>query len=197
MATVGYTPHDLPLAYDTLIIGGVYTPGVAVVEKLSRAYKWDIKEGKGSNGGVTTFQGASIPKFSVTIKLWEPEHFTDWEDLCAMLRRSIEGTKVKALNISHPFLQQLDVNAVTVETIGQPTRAKEGDVLHTVTIDFLEYRPPKPTKAKSTATTPAGATDATKSPIGPPKPPPEPLTLEQLKDKLEASAATGFTEGLF
>lgn len=142
MAIVGYNPVETPEFYDHLIIAGVETPGVVKIDGASRPYKWDVKEGKGTSGGTTTFQGAGVPKVKVTLTMWLPEHFAAWDDLRTALQASLSKA-VTALDVLYPDLSELDIFSCVVEDIGQVKRVKQGDTLSTVDFSLIEYHPPK------------------------------------------------------
>lgn len=137
----GANPLDDAEIFDHIVIAGTTSPGVATVTGASRAYDWDVKKGKGSSGATVTFQGEPPAKFKVSLKLWRPEHFGAWDKLREILKTAQKGKKVEALDVVHPYLADLDVHAVVVETIGQLEHAGKG--LFTVEISLLEYKPPK------------------------------------------------------
>lgn len=158
------TPLDFPELYDTIIIAGMVAPGKATVSGVKRSWKIDKKEGKGSDGGTVTIQGKEIPEFEVTFTLWEQEHFEQWEQLQSILENA-SGAKSSALSISHPALERLRIVNVIVKEIGQLTPSKEGDVISTVKVGFVEYHP-----AKKAGGTPKKA-DTGNEDFGPPAPP--------------------------
>lgn len=156
-------PIDDPRAFDSVIIAGKESPGLAQVGEVSREYEWDVKVGKGAFGSTTTFTGRVPAKFSVMFTLWTQQHFSDWEDFVSRLK--YDPTKIRynpdtlfvsgvsAVDIFHPVLVNLDVNSVVVQKIGGLVHKGRG--VYTASIDFLEYYPPPKI---SVVATPAGST---------------------------------------
>ena len=156
-------PIDDPRAFDSVIVKGRESPGLAQVGDVSREYEWDVKVGKGAFGSTTTFTGRVPAKFSVTFTLWTQQHFSEWEDFVSSLK--YDPTKIKynpdtlyvsgvsAVDIFHPVLVNLDINSVVVQKISGLTHKGRG--VYTATIDFLEYYPPP---KLSVVATPAGST---------------------------------------
>ena len=182
-------PIDDPRAFDSVIIKGRESPGLAQVGDVSREYEWDVKVGKGAFGSTTTFTGRVPAKFSVTFTLWTQDHFSEWEDFVGMLK--YDPTKIKynpdtlyvsgvsAVDIFHPVLVNLDINSVVVQKISGLVHKGRG--VYTATIDFLEYYPPPKI---SVVATPAGST-----PIDGLAPDPKQQALEAQVAALTAEAA--------
>jgi hypothetical protein len=135
------SPVAVPDLYDFVVIDGQISPGIAVVTGCDRKYSWDVKAGKGNAGASTTFQGDEISKPKVEFLMWLDEHFEAWDNFVQILRRAV-GPKPNALTVVHPDFQENDISACTIDNIGQ--RVAKGRGLHSVTVSFLEYKPPKP-----------------------------------------------------
>lgn len=156
-------PIDDPRAFDSVIVKGRESPGLAQVGDVSREYEWDVKVGKGAFGSTTTFTGRVPARFAVTFTLWTQDHFSQWEDFVSSLK--YDPTKIKynpdtlyvsgvsAVDIFHPVLVNLDINSVVVQKISGLVHKGRG--VYTATIDFLEYYPPP---KLSVVATPAGST---------------------------------------
>ena len=156
-------PIDDPQAWDSVIIAGRQSPGLAQIGEVSREYEWDVKVGKGAFGSTTTFTGRVPAKFSVTFTLWTQQHFSAWEDFVERLKYNPAKIKinpetlwvsgVSPVDIFHPTLVLIDVNAVVIQKINSLVHKGRG--VYTASIDFLEYYPPP---RLSVVATPAGST---------------------------------------
>lgn len=156
-------PIKNPDVYDSITIAGIRSPGLAQVQSVSRSYSWDVKVGKGAFGSTTTFTGRVPAEFSVLFTLWRSAHFAQWSRLCsrlkynpAKIRYNIETrwvSGVDAVDIFHPSLAQLDINAVVVKKINGLTHKGKG--VWNTSIEFLEWFPPPKI---SVVSTPAGDT---------------------------------------
>lgn len=157
-------PFDNPTAYDKITLAGVDSPGIARIGDVKRNWEWDVKAGRGASGGVTTFVGRKPAQFSVRFEAWLREHFIAWKTFIQLFKYDAKLIRVnldtggvsgiKAVNIYHPALSDLDITACTTESIGGWVH--EGKGLWVRNVEFLEYLPPPPLPAIST---PAGATD--------------------------------------
>jgi hypothetical protein len=153
-------PFLNPEAYDTITIAGVRSPGKVTLSGHKRSEKWDVKDGDGQDGASTTRKGKTPSKFTATFELiYDPtigqDDFESWDGFLKILRKPIANGSPIALDIYHPDLAELDIKAVVVEGIGG--KSYEGNGKGKVTVDFLEYSPPKPKKAKSTAGSKGGS----------------------------------------
>lgn len=156
-------PIDDPQAWDSVIIAGRQSPGLAQIGDVAREYEWDVKVGKGAFGSTTTFTGRVPAKFSIAFTLWTQAHFSAWEDFVERLKYNPAKIKynpetlfvsgVTAVDIFHPALVELDINSVVVQKIGGLVHKGRG--VYTASIDFLEYYPPP---KLSVVATPAGST---------------------------------------
>src|SRR5262245_24486168 len=153
------SPLDTPELYDVVYLAGQALPGIAQVSAASRPYKWDAKQAKGSSGATTTYKSEDLAKIKVKLLLWLPEHIVARERPRVPLKSPHDVKQPSALDIQHPYLEELDIRSVVVEDLGQMEHSGKG--LFTVTISLLEYRPPK--KAGGT---PKGSKSAGNSPSG-------------------------------
>lgn len=132
-------PIDDPELWHTATIAGRDTPGLATVTGAKRPRKWDEKEGPGASGASLTYRGDRLVAPTLTLKLWEPEHFDEWEDLHAYLKPLVKG---KAVDFFHPSVEDLDVRSVVIEEIGQREMIEGSGGAATVAITLKEFRPP-------------------------------------------------------
>lgn len=140
-------------AWDFMMINGFPTPGKCEISDLKRAFGWDKKKGKGTQGVSVSYTGKDFCEFKATFWLWTPLHFAVWGSLVEILKyRPDKGIKPSALSVVHPALAPLDVSAVVIQHIGALEHQGEG--LFKVEISFLEWAPPPPVPVASPAKPP-------------------------------------------
>ncbi len=137
----GANPIQIPAIYEKLVVAGELSPGVCDVTGFARSWDWDVKKAKGASGSSATLQGEPLAKGKVEFLLWLPEHFDSWNAFRELLVRGQQQKKIEALDVLHPVLTDLGIFSLVVEEIGQVTRKGRG--LYSITVQFLEYRPPK------------------------------------------------------
>jgi hypothetical protein len=142
-------PFTDPGGWSRCVLGGMTTPGLCEID-CPRENGWDIKTGKGADGGICTFVGRPpIKDIKATFTAWEIEHFEAWDLLLPLLKYApTKGQPVTALPIYHPALAKLDVTAVVVTKLTNWKHAGDGEWTFEVT--FVEYRPPPPVSAVAT-----------------------------------------------
>lgn len=145
----GAAPTLVPSVHEAFIVCGIAAPGLAIVTGAERPYKWDVKEAKGSSGATTTYQGEGIVKVKVELLLWKDgtdpadptDHFAEWDSFRDLLRTGLREKNLRALDVLHPALVDIDVYAMAVERIGQ--LVPKGGGLFSASFDLVEYKPPK------------------------------------------------------
>ncbi len=128
-----------PEAWDTLILGGEYTPGLARV-KSSRVHKWDEKKGKGSQGSTLTYAGHDLAEVEVEIRMWEAEQYDEWESKVEQWLP--DPKKPKGLDAVHPALELLKVRSVVTVSVGGVEIQPDGEMR--VALKLREFLNPKP-----------------------------------------------------
>lgn len=163
MASEDINPLDNPEAWDKLEVGGVESPGLALVGEFKRAHDWDVKKGKGADGATLTFNGRPPAEGSVEFQLWTRAHFTEWSEWLQLLKYDPIKKAPQPIDAWHPSLADLDINSLVTQKIGNIVH--KGNQLYSVTVDFIEYLPPPKASATSTpngsVTTPPGTTPGT------------------------------------
>lgn len=160
-------PILYPEAWDKIYIGQVASPGVCKVKGFNRAYKWDSKGGKGSQGATSTYVERPVATGAVTFQLWEESHFDEWQRFQGLLEFDPTKKTVTAVDLYHPVAANNNINAVVVDNIGEILPVGKG--LFEVTVDFREYAPPP---KKNATGTPSGSksTQGGTTPGAPPDP---------------------------
>lgn len=159
-------PLDDAELYDFILLADQKSPGLCDVSGASAPREWDIRKGYGLSGATVVYTGDGLAKFTVRLFLWEPEQFNAWDTWRVLIKKPPRGTRPKALDISHPYLQELEITSVEVEDELQWTQPEPG--LFVKDIKFLQYRAPLPSLAKpdgsqSKANEPTAQTEADKT----------------------------------
>ena len=131
--------------HNVVYVNGIASPGRAQLTGVEAPFNWDVQTSYGREGAITIFKGRGIAKPVLTLTFWDPLHFVAWD----LWKRLLEPpTRFKPLMISmrHPLLTSAGIEAVSVESIGEPVRQPNGFWI--VTIKLIEYRPPKPALVK-------------------------------------------------
>lgn len=159
---------QIPIFYDeeysVLVLGPMTSPGTVTISGLARKQNWTIKQAKGQESATTIRDGEGPAEFTATFRLvadtFDPLGQTDfdrWEDFQRLVQSLVAGPKPIALPVYHPDLSRLGVTEVTLGPGGVGQLVHDGAGGATVTVGFLEYRPPKPKPPTKAAATPGNA----------------------------------------
>lgn len=148
------TPDPITLPCDYVMLGGKRTPGLAEVVGASSPRNWEERPGYAMAGAWLVFRGNKLAQFEVKLRFYSPEDFAEWDAFVPTVLRTPQGKRPTAIDIWHPFLEQLQIKAVAVEDVSQPVQTDDGE--WTVTLKLKEFRRPKFALAKpeSASTTP-------------------------------------------
>ena len=139
-------PIDHPDAFDSLEVGTVRSPGKVEFSGHDRKANWDVKTGKGIDGGTTTLNGIPAIEVSATFTLVNVEEFEAWVAFAKAVKSTISATP-KGVDVYHPDLAENDIKSVCMATFGG--RVHDGKGGQKYTIKFQEYRAPKKKPAAS------------------------------------------------
>ena len=145
-------PSDNEELYRSLVIGDRVSPGVVTLSGHDRGHNWDIKTTKGVDGATTSYVGAPPGEFVAAFSLTKDyttgeDQFADWDTFQIYLESLLPGPEPKAAPIYHPDLARQHYSEITVSSIGGMVHSGNG--VGTVTVKFLEYKPPKKKPVKS------------------------------------------------
>ncbi len=148
-------PITDPDLWDQFALGDQVSPGIIPFDGVTgwtRKREWDVKKTKGADGATITDQGAAPAEGSIKLHLWRHgeapdfiDDFEDWEQFQGHIKTvkgNTSSSKLTALSIIHPDINQLGIYAVVVKSVGQLVH--EGGGLYSATIELLEYFPAKP-----------------------------------------------------
>lgn len=133
-----FRPLQQPV--DHILLAGQKSPGIAVVSGASSPRTWDERRGYAQIGARVVFRGIGLAKFTVTLSLFSAADWDDWHDWRELVQRPPVGERARAKDIWHPVLEDLGISAAVVEDVGQPEQGDTGE--WTISIKFIEYRPP-------------------------------------------------------
>lgn len=157
---MAWNPLTQPINH--ILLAGKKSPGIAIVGQNKPAdapSKWDERQGYGLSGAWLFYTGDGLAHFNVQLKLYTVQ---DWEDWAVwkklVMRRPLTPgdaaggvlPRPKALDIWHPFLEELKIKSVVVENRIQPQLTDETGEW-TIEILFAQFRQPKPAFAKPEA----------------------------------------------
>lgn len=156
-------PLDDADLYDYIVLAKQRSPGLCDVSGASAPRQWDIRKGYGLSGATVVYTGDGLAQFTVRLFFWETSHFDEWERFRVLIAKPPEGEKPKAMDISHPYLEELGIKSVVVDDELQWAQPEPG--LFIKDIKFLQYRAPKPALGKpdgsqSKANEPTAETEA-------------------------------------
>jgi hypothetical protein len=137
---VTWTPLSSPV--DSIVLAGRQSPGIADVQGAGSPRRWDIRKGYALSGARAVFRGMDIARFRVRLRLYTKADWSAWHDWKAIVQRPPSGTRPQALDIWHPVLEDCGIASAVVEDVSQLEGAESGE--WTVTISFIEHRPPLP-----------------------------------------------------
>lgn len=166
---------------DVIVLGGVPSPGRAIVKPPTSPRNWNIRQGYGYSGATIVFAGKGLAEFDVDISLWNDElHWLEWKAFALLLAVPVPPV-VTGLDIQHPLLNMAPWNIKSVvvkDVIG--FEEDTDDEFFTGTIKFIEFRAPVPAIGKPVVSIPTA--------IAPP-PSPEDAQDAQILSLGEANTA--------
>lgn len=180
-------PINFPQNWDTVICGGLTSPGVCEISGFKRTHEWDTKKGKGTKGGTSTFVQKPPVKGQVTFKAWTPQHFTDWEVFYQVFVFDPTKKTVTGIDIYHPALADIEVFAVLTVDIGMWEH--KGSGLYERVVQLLEYFPTPPKPALGTPGKATGYTNPNSKKTGT-QPDDAGAAIQKGTDALGAAATT-------
>lgn len=146
-----WSPLSAPQDY--AILAGRRTPGICRVEGFVSKSRWDVRQGPALSGARLRYRGFEPAKGKLIITLVTAQDWADWYEFAPTVRRAPVGERATHLQIEHPILDSLDIRAVAVLSVSQPTPVDEKGQWK-IEIELIEYMEPTPM-----VSTPGGADD--------------------------------------
>lgn len=141
---MSYDPITQPVDY--ILLAQQRSPGIARVKGAGSPRKWDERGGYGLSGSTLVFTGTRLSEFDVQLLFTTPEDWAAWDVWKPLVARPPSRVRPRALDIWHPWLEELEIKRVVVLDVLQPDEGETGE--WTRTIKFKAFRAPKLTLAK-------------------------------------------------
>lgn len=136
---------------DFVVLGGLTSPGKAVVRGGGSPRTWDIQQGYGLSGATIVFTGAGLAKFEIDIYAWEDAHFLAWPLFARPTLALPPPVRIAtSLSIQHPELNDFPVS-ITQCVVEDVTKWEKDpdDSMWMRTIKCIAFRAPKPILQKA------------------------------------------------
>jgi hypothetical protein len=134
-----WNPWTTPL--DTARISGIDTPGLLRIRNADSPRAWDERNGYGWSGSFPVFMGIRLSHFEMGFELYDDDDWADYQKILPLLAKPPLGKRPKALSISHPILQQLEIGSIQITNVKQLEIDDNGIV--TQPIEVISFRVPK------------------------------------------------------
>lgn len=144
-----WSPLSAPRDY--AMVAGQRTPGICRVEGFSTKSRWDIRQGPALSGARLRYRGFEPAQGKLILTLTSTQDWADWWTFAPVVRRAPVGVRAHHLEIEHPILAAMDIRAVAVADVTQPTEVDQKGTWK-VEISLIEYLEPAPALS-----TPSGA----------------------------------------
>ncbi len=163
-------PLDNEELYNSIVLGGVTSPGRVTLSGHDRKAVWDVKKAAGISGATTTLKEIPPIEFTATFYLVRDDaqgidQLSEWPTFLRIIEATISGPKPKAVDIYHPDLASQTPPITSVCKAGVAGVVHDGKGGQIVAVRFQEYRTPKPaggtpsgSKAKAQKADPEAAT---------------------------------------
>jgi len=139
---------ELPRS-DVVILGGLQTPGRAVVKGFGSPRMWDKRKGYGTSGATLVYTGDDLSKGSIVVTIWTGDQYEAWLSFAGqVLVKPPKGARPKALPIEYPTINAppISITAVVVEDVTPFEQDEQGE--WTCEIKLEQYRAPMPALGK-------------------------------------------------
>lgn len=147
--------------YDHVILAGQRSPGIARLEGADSPRRLIKRRGFGLSGATVRFAGIELSEFKLQIDLLTSEDWEAWNEWRPLVQRPpapdvdalrsaittdalnavLRRTRAHALDIEHPFLEDLGIRSVLIANVSQP-KAIDDKGTYRIEISMCEYRRP-------------------------------------------------------
>lgn len=134
-----YDPLKNPVDY--IVLANRKSPGRATVTGAGSPRMWDKRKGYALSGARQIYKGNDLSPFTVTLEIISSEEWAEWHEWKEIVNRVPAGSRAHAMDIWHPILEDLGINACVVNDVTQPMEVDDKGT-YQVVIQFTEYRPP-------------------------------------------------------
>jgi hypothetical protein len=131
-------PITTPVDY--ILLSNQRSPGLAEVSAANSPRMWDERRGFALSGSRVVFRGIGLAYPIVTLRLFSDQDWKDWHQWKPLVQRPPIGERAHAMDIWHPFLEDLGITSVVVQDVLQPRQTADGE--WSIDIKFIEFRRP-------------------------------------------------------
>jgi hypothetical protein len=160
-------PLDNEELYDAIVLNGRRSPGVVRLSGHDSKTGWDIKKGNAQSGASMTRTSEDPIEFTAIFALVKDDvagidDFADWDAFQAEIEDTVAGPEPKAKDVYHPDLARNRITSVVKGTIGGMIHDGKGGA--TVTVKFVQYKPPKKSGGQPSGSTTSSYRSASAAP---------------------------------
>ncbi len=142
-----------PLLWDTVELGNIKFPGLAVVTGSGLRRKVDVKKPKGSDGASLRDEGYQPAEIGIELLIYNRFFWEQLQNVMSLINPRKKGGIRQPLTISHPLTELLGITRIYVKEIPVPVFDKRNGFM-TVALKAIEWFPaPKPVKRGKAAGT--------------------------------------------
>lgn len=141
---MSFDPFVTPIDY--FLLASQRSPGVAQIAGAGSPRKWDEHGGYGLSGSTLIFTGTKLSEFEARLMLTTSQDWADWHAWKPLVARPPRMTRPRALDIWHPWLEELEIKRAVVLDVLQPEQDDTGG--WTRIVKFKAFRAPVRTLAK-------------------------------------------------
>ncbi len=134
--TSAWDPIAQPIDY--VLVAGQRTPGLCDVQNAGSPRQWDERRGYGLSGASLVFRGIGLASFTLRIRLYSEQDWTDWHAFAPVVQRPPTGERATALDVVHPILEEVGIRSAVVEDLLAPAQGEDGE--WTIEIRMKEFR---------------------------------------------------------
>lgn len=119
--------------WDAVLLARRRLPGVARVSGSGVEHQLDLKKPSGKNGIRITDLGLDVARFTIALTLWTEAQWQAFNSMRNLLQPISKRGKLGAVDVSHPALNAIGIDACYVKRVGLP---RPGSVAGTLEIEL-------------------------------------------------------------
>ena len=120
-----------------------YVSAKIKIAGAKRIFVWDIKDGPGVQGAISTYRGIKTAEFTVTFYLWDSVLYNAWIGYQGLFQYNGVKNAPNPVVIYHPMLANLGISQMVCEDIGPVEMIDEAARLFAVTVTLREFKLPQ------------------------------------------------------
>lgn len=127
----------------------VRSPGVCLVEGDGIPREWDVVQGFGLSGATQRFKGIGLAEFTLSIRVWLPEHRSLLKTFAAAVEVSLPGQPERVYQVANPRLAFKGIAQMVF--LNDPFPKDEKDQSDLLVYKCRQWRKPLPTLTSPSA----------------------------------------------